>query len=105
MELGAGIAKALLACAKSTEILGGLGDNVIIEGEVDAAGLVSKGVSSVVNELIEAFDCEERLCGSCLGALVGQISHTFDLFGSLSVVQDRALPGNVEICFDGHVRS
>ena len=34
------IAKALLASAQGTEILGGLGDNVIVEVEVDAASLV-----------------------------------------------------------------
>lgn len=38
MELGAGVAEALLAGAESAEVLSGLGDNVLEEGEVDAAG-------------------------------------------------------------------
>lgn len=38
VELGAGVAKALLASAESAEVLGGLGDDIVVEGEVDAAG-------------------------------------------------------------------
>ena len=38
VELGAGVAEALLAGAESTEVLSSLGDNIIVEGEVDAAG-------------------------------------------------------------------
>ena len=38
VELGAGVAEALLAGAESAEVLSGLGDNIIVEGEVDAAG-------------------------------------------------------------------
>jgi hypothetical protein len=38
VELGAGVAEALLASAESAEVLSGLGDNIIVEGEVDAAG-------------------------------------------------------------------
>jgi hypothetical protein len=34
------VSKALLASAESTEVLGGLGDDVVVEGEVDAAGLI-----------------------------------------------------------------
>jgi len=37
VELGAGVAEALLAGAESAEVLSGLGDNIIVEGEVDAA--------------------------------------------------------------------
>ena len=37
VELGAGVAEALLAGAESAEVLGGLGDNIIVESEVDAA--------------------------------------------------------------------
>lgn len=40
MELGSAVAKALLTSAKGTEILSGLGNDVIVEGEVDTAGLV-----------------------------------------------------------------
>lgn len=39
MELGSIIAKTLLASAKGTEILGGLRSDIVIEVEVDAAGL------------------------------------------------------------------
>lgn len=37
MELGAGVAEALLASAESAEVLSGLRDDVVVEGEVDAA--------------------------------------------------------------------
>lgn len=40
VELGALVAEALLAGAESAEVLGGLGDNVVEEVEVDAASLV-----------------------------------------------------------------
>jgi len=47
VELGAGVAEALLASAESAEVLGGLGDNIIEEGEVDAAGAGCEGDVSV----------------------------------------------------------
>jgi len=37
VELGAGVAEALLASAESAEVLSGLGDDIVVEGEVDAA--------------------------------------------------------------------
>jgi hypothetical protein len=37
MELGALVSEALLAGAESTEVLGRLGDYIVVEGEVDAA--------------------------------------------------------------------
>ncbi len=46
MELGTSISKSLFAGAKSTEILGSLGDNIIIEIEVDAAALFCPVVST-----------------------------------------------------------
>jgi len=36
------ISEALLTSAKSTEVLGGLGDYIIVEVEVDAAGLLCR---------------------------------------------------------------
>lgn len=45
MELGALVAEALLAGAESAEVLGGLGDNIVEELEVDAAGLLLDGAS------------------------------------------------------------
>jgi len=47
VELGAGVAEALLASAESAEVLSGLGDNIIVEGEVDAAGAGCEGGLSV----------------------------------------------------------
>ena len=38
MELGAGVAKALVAGAKGTEVLSGLGGNVVVKVEVDTTG-------------------------------------------------------------------
>jgi hypothetical protein len=40
VELGAGVAEALLASAESTEVLSRLGDDIVEELEVDAASLV-----------------------------------------------------------------
>ena len=45
MELGAGVAKALLASAKGTEILNGLGYDLVVKVEIDATGLVCGDVS------------------------------------------------------------
>lgn len=39
MELGALVAKAFLASAEGTEVLGGFGDDFIVEGEIDSAFL------------------------------------------------------------------
>lgn len=46
MELGAVVAKALLASAKGTEILSGLGGDIVVEVEIDAASLVCDEVSN-----------------------------------------------------------
>ena len=40
VEGGVGITESLLAGAESTEVLGGLWDYVIVEVEVDTAGLI-----------------------------------------------------------------
>ena len=48
MEGGAGISKALLASAKSTEVLGSLWDYIVVQVEVDAAGLFYLMVSKDV---------------------------------------------------------
>lgn len=39
MELAALVAKALFTGAESTEVLGGLGDDLVVEGEVDTTAL------------------------------------------------------------------
>lgn len=46
MELGAAVAKAFLASAKGTEVLSGLRRDIVVEVEVDAAGLVCDDVSN-----------------------------------------------------------
>lgn len=43
VERRASVAEALLAGAESTEVLSGLGDNIVEEVEVDATGLLWKG--------------------------------------------------------------
>lgn len=43
VEGRAGVAEALLAGAESAEVLSGLGDDVVVEVEVDAAGLLCWG--------------------------------------------------------------
>ena len=43
MELGASVTKPLLASAKGAEVLSGLGGSIVVEIEVDAAGLVCDG--------------------------------------------------------------
>lgn len=45
MELGATVAEALLTGAQGTEVLSGLGSNIIVKIEVDTAGLVYIEVS------------------------------------------------------------
>lgn len=40
VELGALVAKALGAGAELLEVVGGLGDNIVVEVEVDSAGLL-----------------------------------------------------------------
>lgn len=46
VELAALVAEALLASAKSTEVLCGLWDYIVVELEVDAAGLGCCGFTS-----------------------------------------------------------
>jgi hypothetical protein len=48
VELGASVAEALLARAKSAEVLDGLGDDVVKQLEVDAAALLWRGRGSDV---------------------------------------------------------
>jgi len=60
VERRALVAEALLASAELTEVLGGLGDNIVIEGEVDTTFLL------------------------------------LDVGGRLAVLEDGALPGDVE---------
>ena len=53
MELGARVAEALLASAESAEVLDGLGDNVVEELEVDAAGALCRSCQLAACGLIE----------------------------------------------------
>ncbi len=40
VEFGSSVTKALFTCAKSTEILSGPGNNVVVKGEVDTTILI-----------------------------------------------------------------
>lgn len=51
VESRAGITEALLASAESAEVLSGLWDNIIVEVEVDAAGLLWWGGSASITSL------------------------------------------------------
>ena len=42
MELGSGVAVTLLASAQGAEVLGGLGDDVVVEVEVNTSRLLCK---------------------------------------------------------------
>jgi hypothetical protein len=44
VEGRASVSKALLASAESTEVLSGLGDDLVVQDEVDAAGLLCGGL-------------------------------------------------------------
>ena len=48
MEFGALVAKAFLTGAKSTEVFTGLGDDIVVEGEVNAAILFCEEVSEEI---------------------------------------------------------
>jgi len=52
MEFGARVSEALLTSAEGAEVLSGLGDNIIIEGEVDAASLVCTKISGGSRQLM-----------------------------------------------------
>jgi len=47
VELAARVAEALLAGAEGTEVLGGLRDDIVVEGEVDTAPVLCCQVSAV----------------------------------------------------------
>lgn len=48
VEGRASISEALLASAERTEVLSSLGDNIVVEDEVDAAGLLCGGSTSAL---------------------------------------------------------
>jgi hypothetical protein len=56
VELGARVAEALLASAESAEVLDGLGDNVVEELEVDAAGALFVSSQLAAGELKQTKD-------------------------------------------------
>ena len=61
MELGALVAKALLAGAESLEVLSGLGDDVVEELEVDAArSLCGRWSAPVQWRSVVEMDCVGR---------------------------------------------
>lgn len=77
MELGAAVAKAFLTRAKSTKVLSGLGGDVVVKVEVDAAILVYDEVSqgsyamrqAGLRDLIQWYEVGQQSC------------FTFDILG------------------------
>jgi hypothetical protein len=55
VEGRAGITEALLASAESAEVLSGLWDNVVVEVEVDAAGLLWRGKLAHIDNVTVGF--------------------------------------------------
>jgi hypothetical protein len=91
VELRARVAEALLASAESTEVLDGLGDNVVEELEVDAAGTLFVSSQLAAGEL----DADKR---RTLNLAVG--------VGGLAAginVDLRTGPGAVEVNLLNHV--
>ena len=93
VELGARVAEALLASAESAEVLDGLGDNVVEELEVDAAGALCG--------LVQPF------CGRIDDGLCSQLTLNLTVgVGGLAVLVDvdlRTGPGAVEVNLLNHV--
>ena len=56
VELGARVAEALLASAESAEVLDGLGDDVVEELEVDAAGALCMSCQLAACEFMSTMD-------------------------------------------------
>ena len=109
MELGPGVAKAFLAGAEGTEVLGCSGDDVIVEVEVDTAGLVYRRLS--VSNQIRIF--QETAINASINLWRGKTPpilpqqkdncHTFNVLGRIVLrIKDGALPSNVEVGLDGH---
>lgn len=110
VELGASIAVALLAGAESAEVLSGLGDDVVKELEVDAAGLVcrQRGVSNCIvrrrgDESMPPWGLSVWRRGAWL-----ELRLTLDLasLGDVALVVDLDIgagPGEIEVSLDNHV--
>lgn len=101
VELGARVAKALLAGAESTEVLDSLGDDVVEELKVDAAGTLCNTDDhgqQVSNMMIEV-ELEQEL--ELLLTLDGVV--TSDLVAAGVNVDLRTGPGAVEENLDNHV--
>ena len=85
VELAARVAEALLAGAESAEVLGGLGDDIVEELEVDAAGASCRLSSAIGFQSIGVFT--HTLVGH---VLVGDLAAGITL-------ELRAGPGAVEL--------
>ena len=101
MESGALVAEALLASAQRAEVFGSLGNYIVEKVKVDATRLFW-GVM-VSDRLGTWAICTKRYADSW-GAGVA----TFDLadlcdLSSVVNLDDGALPGAIEVSFDGHV--
>lgn len=69
VEGRAGVTEALLASAESAEVLSGLGDNVVVEVEVDAAGLLCWGRGDVSSDVTAGLLLKKRDFGQQPGKL------------------------------------
>ena len=104
MELAALIAEALLAGAEGAEVLGGLGDDVVEQLEVDAAGAsyhMSKSASSTFHPL-----SHHNAIGKLYEALMGAILRLASLsFSTTLPLASHLYSGPVQVQSLQHVIS
>lgn len=118
VELGAGVAEALLAGAESTEVLSGLGDDLIVELEVDATGLLYRKQALAIAWPVDGHEARgrwrrarngrRRAKGPWRGNGKGKLTLDGAGGGDIAVAVDLdlgTLPGNVEESLDAHVES
>lgn len=94
VELGARVAEALLASAESAEVLDGLGDNVVEELEVDAAGALCMSCQLAEYQLERAKVDGGRTLNLAVGVGGLAVAINVDL---------RTGPGAVEVNLLNHV--
>lgn len=101
MELGALVAEAFLASAEGTEVLGGLGDDFIVEGEIDSAGLFwARSVGLKYDGGVRRLNmrCEKIQAGERTRDAL-----TLNFLRRLrACVEDWTFPLNIEVGLDSH---
>jgi hypothetical protein len=105
VELGARVAEPLLASAESAEVLGGLGDNIIEELEVDAAG-AGCGRIRVSIAALDGISSLRRWSFSRYEVVIWLTLWAVVLAGDLTRLIALVLgtgPGDVKVDFDNHV--